>query len=178
MIDPKVRNAQGERVAMDQLKKYKADLQDVSIQLEEANSKVSALLARIEHDSGAKKDGSDVSPLGDFQHLTIASIDAIIKARKLRDDAFSADMFFDPAWDIILFLMRAKLTNEQVAITQLCQATPIPYTTVLRWLSDLERRGLIVKTNDPLDGRRIFLALSPKAVAGLKKWYNLSIKAL
>lgn len=170
----------GERVAMDHLTKYKADLQAVSIQLEEASNKVSALLARIEKDSGAEdaKESSDVKPLGDFQHLTIASINAIIEARKLREDAFSADMFFDPAWDIILFLMRAKLRNEQMTITRLCQDTPIPYTTVLRWVSDLERRGYILKSNDPLDGRRIFLALSPKAVASLKKWYSLSIKAI
>jgi DNA-binding MarR family transcriptional regulator len=37
----------------------------------------------------------------------------------------------------------------------------VPSTTALRWIKELEARGLVTREDDAADARRSFLALSP-----------------
>jgi DNA-binding MarR family transcriptional regulator len=51
-----------------------------------------------------------------------------------------------------------------MAVSSLCIGSAVPATTALRWIKSLEGKGLIVRTPDPYDGRRIFISLSDKAL--------------
>lgn len=90
-------------------------------------------------------------------------IRAIIRVRRLRDQYFRGDLFADPAWDILLDLMAARLEGRKVAVSSLCIAAAVPATTALRWIKLLTDRGLLVRVADPEDGRRVHIELAEEA---------------
>jgi hypothetical protein len=92
-----------------------------------------------------------------------ARIRAHIKARRLRERFFAADMFADPAWDMLLDLAAARLEGRPVSVSSLCIAANVPTTTALRWIKKLHDDGLFLRSADPGDARRAFIRLSEPA---------------
>ncbi len=88
-------------------------------------------------------------------------IRAHIKARRLRDRFFPADLFADPAWDMLLDLSAARMEGRRVSVSSLCIAAAVPTTTALRWIKTLVDRDLFVRDSDPDDARRAFIAMAP-----------------
>ncbi|MEA3033294.1 MAG: hypothetical protein QOH86_1310, partial [Sphingomonadales bacterium] len=107
---------------------------------------------------------------GDPQRLEAGQIRAMIRARRMRDHFFKRDLFADPAWDMLLDLMAARLEKQQVAVSSLCIAAAVPPTTALRWIKALCDQGLFVRVADPEDGRRVFIELSEQAAAALESY--------
>lgn len=97
--------------------------------------------------------------LGD-QAVSARAIRAMIRTRRLRDRFFDSHLFADPAWDMLLDLMAARLERVQVAVSSLCIAACVPPTTALRWIKMMTDSGLFERVADPVDGRRIFIRLS------------------
>jgi DNA-binding MarR family transcriptional regulator len=81
---------------------------------------------------------------------------SLLAIRELREQAFPA--LSDPAWTMLLDCSQTR--RWQATVTTLCDAAYVPYTTALRHLSTLERRGLIERRTDPDDGRRIFISIT------------------
>lgn len=92
--------------------------------------------------------------------VTADSVRAILRARRLRDEYLGADFFADPAWDMMLDLLAARLEGTRVSVSSVCIAAAVPPTTALRWIGLLERKGAIERRADPIDARRIYLVLS------------------
>lgn len=103
--------------------------------------------------------------------VAAARIKKILKARALRAKFFRAELFADPAWDMLLELYRAHLDQHRVSVTSICLASCVPNTTALRWLAALEEQRLIARRPDPLDGRRFFVALSQTAVEAMEGYF-------
>ncbi|HWT14087.1 MAG TPA: winged helix DNA-binding protein [Allosphingosinicella sp.] len=99
--------------------------------------------------------------------LDAATVRALIRARRLRDQYFRGDLFADPAWDMLLDLMAARIEGNRVAVSSLCIAAAVPATTALRWIKALTDRGLFVRSADPEDGRRVYIALSDETARTL-----------
>ena len=99
-----------------------------------------AAFARVRAAAGAEKDEPGVDA---------ASIRSIIRARRLRDHYFRGGLFADPAWDMLLDLMAARLEKNRVAVSSLCIAAAVPATTALRWIKALTDSGLFVRAADP-----------------------------
>ena len=102
--------------------------------------------------------------------LDAGAIRAIIRARRLRENYFPASLFADPAWDMLLDLMAARLEGTPVAVSSLCIASAVPATTALRWIRTLTDRGLLVRVADPRDGRRVFIDLSDQTARALANY--------
>lgn len=96
----------------------------------------------------------------------------ILKLRRRRDKFFAAELFADPAWDILLELYAAELGQHRVTVSNLCVGAAVPATTALRWINHLENRGLIIRTADPIDGRRAYLSLSSTALADMENFFS------
>lgn len=94
----------------------------------------------------------------------------MIKLRRLRDNYFDAGLFADPAWDILLDLMAARIEGVQVSVSSLCIAAAVPATTALRWIGTMTESGLLVRQHDPDDARRVFIALSMETAANLYQY--------
>jgi DNA-binding MarR family transcriptional regulator len=91
---------------------------------------------------------------------------AWIRARKMRDSVLGGDLFFDPAWSILLELYLHHRQRTAVSITALCIAAGVPSSTGLRWVTLLERRNLVARDPDPFDRRKIYARLTDD---GIKK---------
>jgi prefoldin subunit 5 len=96
-----------------------------------------------------------------------AIIRAMIRVRRLRNQFFPAELFADPAWDMLLDLMAARLEGRAVAVSSLCIASAVPPTTALRWIKTLTDARLFERVADSNDGRRVFIELTDVAEQGM-----------
>lgn len=107
--------------------------------------------------------------------ITAAQVRAVLRMRRLREQIFPTGLFADPAWDILLDLMAARLEKNQVSVSSLCIAAAVPPTTALRWIRHLTDCNLLEREADPDDGRRIFITLSEKGSASVQRWFQESM---
>ena len=124
-----------------------------------------AALAQEEAGEAVEEGGGKDGP-----PLDAGTIRAIIRARRLRDRYFKGGIFADPAWDMMLDLMAARLERHRVAVSSLCIAAAVPPTTALRWIKTLTERGVFVRCADPSDGRRVYIELSDEAARALASY--------
>jgi len=112
-----------------------------------------------------------VAPRAEPAKLSSADVRAAIRLRRLRDRFFDGELFADPVWDMLLDLTAARMERLRVAVSSLCIASAVPPTTALRWIKTMTDLGLIVRVDDPHDGRRVFIELSETAAKGMQNWF-------
>ncbi|WP_233548494.1 winged helix DNA-binding protein [Aurantiacibacter zhengii] len=95
----------------------------------------------------------------------------IITARRLRARFMNAELFADPAWDMLLDLTAARVEHARVSVTSLCIASGVPPTTALRWIGQMTEAGLFERVEDDCDRRRAFIRLSDKAADGMARYF-------
>jgi DNA-binding MarR family transcriptional regulator len=100
-----------------------------------------------------------------------ATIRQLIKARQARMRFFDAELFADPAWDILLDLAAARAERKQVSVTSLCIAAGVPATTALRWIGQMVEADLLVRVSDPHDRRRAYIALADSTADALARYF-------
>lgn len=139
-------------------------------QLSEEVGRIANVLAALsEHEAAAVAIAAvDSAPIGDGERLDAGFIRSIIRVRRLREHFFKSDLFADPAWDMLLDLMAARVERQRVAVSSLCIAAAVPPTTALRWIKGLCDQGLFVRVADPEDGRRVFIELSADTAARME----------
>jgi hypothetical protein len=104
--------------------------------------------------------------------IEVQAVRAAIRARRLRDRYFDQELFADPAWDMMLDLFEAELSQRRVAVSSLCIAAAVPPTTALRWLQALAEKGLFVRRDDPFDGRRVYVELAHDVSVALHRYFG------
>jgi DNA-binding MarR family transcriptional regulator len=115
---------------------------------------------------------SDDEPAPDVDPARLAKdIHAILRLRRERDDYFQDTLFADPAWDMLLELLEARLLDQQLSITGLCASAGVPTTTALRWLNVLVAKGLIERKRDVADRRRVYVEITDVAADALCRWF-------
>ena len=107
-----------------------------------------------------------------FAHGRARQVRQLIRRRRQRKRFFPADLFADPAWDMLLDLYAAHYEGRPVAVSSLCIAAAVPATTALRWIKQLTDRDFLMRTSDPDDGRRIFIHLSDEARKALDDYFD------
>ncbi|NVD45846.1 hypothetical protein [Qipengyuania atrilutea] len=95
----------------------------------------------------------------------------LIGKRKARSDLFGADVFGDPAWDMLLELALSEAEGRRISVSSLCIASGVPVTTALRKIGLLEERGLIVRAADGTDRRRAMLRLTRRSREGIADYF-------
>lgn len=137
--------------------------------LSEEVARIASALAELS--SSAKSSSFEPAqsrpPMSSEARIDAEMVRNLIRVRRLREQFFSKDLFADPAWDMMLDLMAARLEQRRVAVSSLCIAAAVPATTALRWIRTLTEHNLFVRREDPEDGRRIFIELSDAAADAL-----------
>ena len=141
-------------------------------QLSEEVGRIAAVLAALSEDEPLA--GAPIA--SDSETLEAATIRAIIRARRLRERFFRQGLFADPAWDMLLDLMAARLEGQQVAVSSLCIAAAVPSTTALRWIKALTEAGLFVRRADREDRRRVYIELSDDAAARFTAYLRAAMR--
>jgi DNA-binding MarR family transcriptional regulator len=93
---------------------------------------------------------------------------AMIAARRDRDRFFPADLFADPAWDMLLDLYAARIEHQPVSVSSLCIAAAVPATTALRWIGQLAAAGLIERTPHRSDKRKVMVSLTQGGIDAMR----------
>lgn len=109
-------------------------------------------------------------PVPGMDHRTSAR--SVLRNRDRRAKFLNSQLFADPAWDMLLELYCAELDQRRMSVTRLCIASRVPATTGLRWLATLDKEGLITRRSDPLDQRRVFVALSDCGRSAMRHYFE------
>jgi len=92
--------------------------------------------------------------------------------RRSRERHFDAELFADPAWDILLILYCASHSQQRLSVSSVCISAAVPATTALRWIGQLCRQELICKAKSPTDGRVTWLFLADQAGQRLDRYFD------
>lgn len=139
-------------------------------QLSDEVSRIASTLARLSTGPGAAPRPAE-APVIDTPDVSPDVVRGVIRARRLRARFFPADLFADPAWDMLLDLLQAEIAQLRVPVSSLCIAAAVPATTALRWLKAMTEQGLFLRRADPHDGRRVFVELAPQASQALRRYF-------
>lgn len=140
-------------------------------QLSDEVSRIASTLARLSTGPDAPQRPQPVAANEEVPQVAADTVRAVIRARRLRERFFEADMFADPAWDMLLDLLQAEIAQLRVPVSSLCIAAAVPATTALRWLKTMTDQGLFVRRADPHDGRRVFVELSRGASLAMRRYF-------
>lgn len=105
------------------------------------------------------------------------TVRATIRARRLRDQHFTPELFADPAWDMLLDLYAARLEGRRVSVSSLCIAASVPPTTALRWIGTMHDADLFGREPDPTDKRRAHITLTEGAAAAMRGYFSAAGRA-
>ena len=141
------------------------------LQLSEEVIRIAGSLARLANGLGASlRQDYPCSNLDEF-HVPLERVTWLIQTRRDRARYVAPELFGEPAWDILLDLLRAELAHERMSVSTACVAAGVPPSSGLRWLKALEHRGLVVGQCDVLDAGRTFVVLSPRASKALRRYF-------
>lgn len=136
------------------------DLRGISETLQSVESRVRALRPHTNLD-------------GDGNVSALERAKDYYRRRRHRETLFGkGNLFADPAWDMLIDLFIAAEEGRDISVSSLCIAAAVPTTTALRWIAILESNDLIVRTADPVDARRFFLALTSSTSEKLRSYFQ------
>ena len=140
-------------------------------QLSDEVSRIASTLARLSTGPASTERPTPVPANVDVPPISGDIVRQVIRARRLRSRFFDADLFADPAWDMLLDLLQAEIAQLRVPVSSLCIAAAVPATTALRWLKTMTDQGIFLRRADPHDGRRVFVELSPYASGAMRRYF-------
>lgn len=97
----------------------------------------------------------------------------LIRQRAKCRQMFGNDLVANPVWDMLLDLLAAYCEGRQISVTSLCIAAAVPQTTALSWINRMLAAGMIVRTEDQIDRRRVFIRLNRATLDHLIKFLDL-----
>ena len=112
-------------------------------------------------------------PSAESQDIS-GKLDAVMRIREERARLFRPSLFSDPAWDILLHLLRAEFDEVRMSFTRLAEQARIPATTANRWISIMAGKGMLIRHDDHFDARRTFVELHPNTSAALRELIGTS----
>jgi DNA-binding MarR family transcriptional regulator len=138
----------------------------------------SEVIDRLEHGVAAEGAGQGAPPaitegirMGEY-------VERMRRLRLKRNEVIGAQLFRDPAWDILLDLFASHERGERVSVIALALASGVPQSTALRTIQRLEEKGLIVREGDPDDLRRSWVRASPEVLTGIATMAGLFAEAV
>lgn len=90
--------------------------------------------------------------------------------RRRRSKYFDVDLFGEPAWDMLLDLFVAWAVERRLSVTALCYGSGSSQTTALRWLGVLESKGLVGRSADKFDKRRVWVMLTKQGDLAVRSY--------
>jgi DNA-binding MarR family transcriptional regulator len=99
----------------------------------------------------------DDSDLDNPEVLSAAAAE-IYRMRRARDHVFPKCLTGEPAWDMLLALYSEEPARPTVS--SICYGSGVPHSAALRWISTLERQGLVERVEHRRDGKVTLLTLT------------------
>lgn len=91
----------------------------------------------------------------------------LILERKLVGEHLGFENCPSPTWDVLLDLFVALHEGRTIYLWSLCVAANIPMSSAHRKITELVEEGMLVRSADDGDGRRVTVGLAPPTLAML-----------
>lgn len=91
----------------------------------------------------------------------------IIRLRRSRERLLGTGLFAEPVWDMLLELAATHWEGRRSTVTSICAAAAVPSSTALRWLGQLDSRGMVIRSHDPLNQRRVYVEPSAETLGAM-----------
>jgi len=110
-------------------------------------------------------------PAGDISEADLVQLARRISQwRRKRDILFEPVIFADPEWDILLDLFAESGFGRRVSMSSLCIAAAVPTTTAVRCINAMIDQGVLAKSRDSNDARRVLIELSDETRGKMRHW--------
>lgn len=142
-------------------------LSDQSTSDERVSEIIKSLCERVDQVESLVFEGTAAARMPSDEKLaTIAS--ALARMRNRRSRFFSANLFAEPSWDILLDLFISQIRGTRVATTSLCLAANAPQATALRHIASLEEQDLLRRFGAPEDKRLVLVQITAKGYGQMR----------
>jgi DNA-binding MarR family transcriptional regulator len=92
--------------------------------------------------------------------------------RRKRDAMFEPVIFADPEWDVLLDLFAESGFGRRVSMSSLCIAASVPTTTAVRCINAMIEQGVLAKSRDANDARRVLIELTEETRDRMRVWLS------
>lgn len=96
----------------------------------------------------------------DDERNMVDYIRGLLRTEAKRSKLGGGALFGDPAWNILLDLLLARLEKRAVSVSSACIASGAPTSTALRLIKKLISDDVLYRIQDERDGRRSFLGIN------------------
>lgn len=120
------------------------------------NERMAMLLEAVAAGKVVRSTAAAVSGVPNLAELAAEEL----RERGRRSAHFPANLFGEPAWDILLDLYLNACRGKEVSVSSACLAAQVPATTGLRWVGLLEAEGFIARRPSERDRRTVILDLT------------------
>lgn len=152
------------------------DEKPLLLSLTEEVARIAASLADLSKECEAKRQSLEPKPKDVTPDISGPAVDFVIRSRRERARYFPGDLFSEPAWDIMLELLRSEIKGERVTLSELSVAAGVPTTTALRWIATMFQRGMLVRECDRFDGPT-FVKLEAETSGSLRRYFAEVVQA-
>ena len=101
----------------------------------------------------------------------------ILESRRRRERVFGANLFADPAWDMLLELFVQEERGNAVHVSSLCMASAVPTTTALRWIGTLTEAKLLERRPTGTN-RKVEICLSRRARQQVRRLLRSTLESV
>lgn len=93
-------------------------------------------------------------------------------ARSLRTTMFDPHVINESSWTLVQDLFAAHLRGQKMRTKELCAASGLPQTTVIRYLDHLEKLDLVRREADRDDSRVTLVSMTDWGAFWLREYYS------
>lgn len=104
--------------------------------------------------------------------VLVARARKVMDHRRMRSRFLPAELFHEPAWDMLLALYVAQHDRRTMNVKTLVSYAEAPATTSQRWIDHLHKLGLIERVTDMVDRRRVEVQLSEAGIAAIRRYLD------
>jgi DNA-binding MarR family transcriptional regulator len=133
---------------------------------------MSELSLRLYEISNSILQGTYTPLPGELSIVTGALAKDILRARADLREKLPKGTLGDPTFEMLLAIYCSCEEGLKVSVHGACCSSGVPVTTALRWIRLLEQNGLVIRNDDPHDGRRAFLTLSLSTKIMIGDWLD------
>ena len=108
-----------------------------------------------------RDDAPNADSISDDELVRLAR--RISNFRRKREMLFERLIFAEPEWDILLDLFAEGGFGRKVSMSSLCIAAAVPTTTAVRCINAMIELGVLAKSRDMTDARRVLIELTEES---------------
>jgi CheY-like chemotaxis protein/DNA-binding MarR family transcriptional regulator len=120
---------------------------------------------------GLEREAAAESSLG-ADAAARSALECLTALRRLRQESGVLAGLDEASWTILLELYHAEITRRRLSVSKLCALDEASQTTAWRRIRSMEKRGLLVRDQDPVDARRSFVVLTDAAVHAVTEFVS------